>query len=151
MKKWLVIGFVILGLFLCWFLYRIIYDRNSNLSDMKDSSRDYLVLIDTLQLSKSEIICWYKKQDLLNSSSVSYLSIVNNVCELPKSPVLIEGDNILAINEFRSDTIFLKTLSGFKILNTNYRYIFKDIGFERGEEFKRWNLELEVPFKNICK
>lgn len=92
-----------------------------------------------------------KQRDLLNSSSVSYLSIVNNVCGLPKSPVLIEGDNIFAINEFRDDTIFLKTLSGFKKLNTNYRYIFKDIGFERGEEFKRWDLELEVPFKNICK
>jgi len=109
-----------------------------------------IVLIDTVGIDDSRTLYWFKYEGGISSSTISYMSISDNPCDISKENALLTGDLIYRIDTVKKDSIFIVTQLGFKILHPSSRYKFINEDFSYDKKYKAIGLKKEFFLSKIC-
>ena len=69
--------------------------------------KDDYILLDSLKINKTESMYCFISADFLGGGEKVYISISNNVCNISKDKVLVEGDGIGGFFGRTNNTIYL--------------------------------------------
>jgi hypothetical protein len=146
MKKYIVV--ILIAVFVL--ITVTIYVYSDMYQDMETSS-DNRVLIDSIKLDNAENLYWFKLESGIGNSSVSFISIAKNACEVNKDNAIIKGDLIYQVNCYNDDTIVVTSRLNYETLKPFSKYKFVNKDFESGQKILHQNLQKEIPFTQLCK
>lgn len=113
-------------------------------------SSENIILIDTVRIKKSHTLYWFKYEGGISTSTISYMTISDNPCNISKNNAFITGDLIYRIDTVRNDTIFIISRLGFTVLRPNSTYKFVNENFSYYEKYKPKHLKKEMFLSEIC-
>ena len=110
-----------------------------------------IILIDSIPWGKGKTVFWYKLMDGLGTSSVSYIGIYNDACEIDTSNFLVKGDLLYEIRPISPKRLQITSHVGFDIIQANPDIEFVNKHFEYGQKFMRNTLKDEISLESVCK
>lgn len=150
MNKFLKITLIFLSTFLIivFVLRQLIFPKLFSWGD--PFLPENIVLIDTVRIDDAKTLYWFKYEGGINSSTISYMTISDNPCDISKNNAIITGDLIYRIDSVKNDSIFIVTQLGFKILRPNSQYKFIGEDFSYDKKYKAIGLKKEFFLSKIC-
>jgi hypothetical protein len=125
--------------------------KSKPIEQVEKLSNSDVIVVDSIPLNNGKSIFWYKLKDMLGSSSVSYIGIYANACQIDSSNYLVKGDLLYQINLLGKNTLQITSHSGIEIVHKTDDMEFVDKHFEHGQKFTRNTLTNEVILDSICK
>lgn len=150
MSRFVKIGLIILlSLLVIFFVIReIVIPRLFSWGD--PFAFDNIVLIDSLKINNLETLYWFKYEGGISTSTVSYMTVSDNPCNISKDNAIITGDLIYRIDTVKNDSIFIVTQLGFKILRLSPQYKFISEDFSYDKKYKAIQLKKKFSLSRIC-
>ena len=137
-----IIAFLIIG----YIMYIKYFDSRFEFNLSEKGSK---VLIDSINLNSSMNLYWFKYENYVGRSSVSFMCIGKSACECNMKKALLKGEFIFGIKEVKNDSIYILSQYGFDIMKDQRLYHFIDVRSDGHSSIR--HIGENIYFKDLCK